>query len=437
MLSSLFTGVSGLNANGTALSVIGDNIANMNTVGFKSSRTSFGDVLSQTLGGAGGSSQVGRGVSVTSVDPLFSQGSFETSANSLDLAIEGSGFFMVNEGDTRFFTRAGQFSIDKTGNIVNPDGLILQGYLADINGAISGTVGDLLIGSAQSPANRTATAAISVNLDATATAPTVAFTLDGNGDLINDDPANYNNSTTITVYDSQGGAHDVTVYFVKTDPTTTPNEWTAHYVYKDPANPDLLLEAATTQVLSFDTDGTLINDVSGTGVDFNFGPTVVTPQSIAFNYGTGTGETPAGNGLDGTTQFASNFAVTKLIQNGYASGFLKNVTVSQDGIITGIFTNGQTRPIGQLAVAKFIAPTALTKEGGNLYTQSFDSGQPIVGEAGTSGLGKVASNSLELSNVDLAEEFVRMITSQRGFQANSRVITTSDELLQELVNLKR
>ncbi len=430
MLSSLFTGVSGLNANGTALSVIGDNIANMNTIGFKSSRASFGDVLSQSL--AAGSSQIGRGVMVRSVEPNFSQGSFETSSNGLDLAIDGDGFFMVNDGASRFYTRAGQFSLDKSGNIVNPDGLILQGYLADQTGAISGTLGDLLIGSAQSPALATQAATIAVNLDATETVPAAAFTLDGNGDAVNDDPANFNKSTTITIYDSQGGPHEVTAYFVK----TADNAWDVHYVNADPANPALLIDSGT-QALTFGTDGSLTDDNSGIAMNFNFGASVTTPQAVSFDYGTGTGETPAGTGLDGTTQFAADFAVARLNQNGYGAGFLKNISISDDGVVSGIFTNGQTRQIGQVALAKFVAPTGLNKAGRNLFTASFDSGQPVVGAAGTSGLGVVMSNALELSNVDLAEEFVRMITSQRGFQANSRVITTSDELLQELVNLKR
>jgi len=432
MLTSLYTAISGMNANGTALSVIGDNIANLNTVGFKSSRVNFGDVLSQSITGVSGSSQIGRGVEVMDVSQLFTQGSFENTANGLDLAVDGDGLFMVNDGGTRYYTRAGQFSIDKNGNIVNPDGLILQGYLADASGNITGNVGDLQIATRQSPANMTSTTDVSVNIDATATVPTAPFSLDGNGDGINDDPANYNFSTTLNVYDSLGAAHGVTLYFVK----TAANDWTVHYVHQDPATPTSLVDAGT-QNLTFNTSGALVNDNSGAPINFNFGPTVTTPQAITFNYGTGTGETPAGTGLDMSTQFAADFGVMSMNQNGYASGSLKNVSVSEDGTITGVFTNGQSRSIGQIALSRFVAPTGLTKMGRNLYAESYDSGQPIVGSANTSGLGKVLSNSLELSNVDLAEEFVKMISSQRGFQANSRIITTTDELMQELVNLKR
>jgi len=432
MLTSLYTAISGMSANGTSLSVIGDNIANLNTIGFKGSRVAFGDVLSQTITGVAGSSQVGRGVLISSVSPLFTQGSFETTASALDLAIDGDGFFIVSEGGAKYYTRAGQFSIDKDGKVVNPDGLVLQGYLADASGNITGATGDLQIATRQSPAKKTENVSLAINLDATAKAPADPFTLDGNGDGVNNDPKNYNFSTTVTVYDSQGGAHQITLYFVKTGD----NAWDVHYVNQDPTDPTLLVEAGT-QSLTFDQNGALVDDGSTTAISFDFGAAVTSPQDIYFNYGTGTGETPPGDGLDGTTQFASDFAVMNLSQDGYSAGSLKNVVISEDGVITGVFTNGQTRAIGQVALARFIAPTGLTKLGRNLYAETYDSGQPIVGMAGTSGLGRVLSNTLELSNVDLAEEFVKMISAQRGFQANSRIITTTDELMQELVNLKR
>jgi flagellar hook protein FlgE len=427
MLTSLYSAVSGMNANGTSLSVIGDNIANLNTVGFKGSRATFGDVLSGTAGAL----QIGRGVLVSSVSPLFTQGSFESTANALDLGIEGDGFFIVNEGGAQYYTRAGYFSLDKDGNIVNPDGLILQGYLADTAGNITGTIEDLRIESRQSLARATTNATVAVNLDAVSAAQVTPFTLDGNGDGTSNDPANYNFSHTITIYDSQGGAHQVTLYFEK----TADNAWTAHYVHQDTADPSQLVDAGT-QLLTFDLNGALVNDASGTAINFNFGPAVAA-QSIFFNYGTGTGETPVGDGLDGSTQFAADFGILNLTQDGYAAGNLRNIAISEDGVITGIFTNGQTRALGQIALAKFIAPDGLAKLGRNLYGEAFDSGQPVIGMATTSGLGRVLSNTLELSNVDLAEEFVKMISAQRGFQANSRVITTSDELMQELVNLKR
>ncbi len=432
MLTALYSAISGLNANGVSLSVIGDNVANMNTIGFKTSRISFGDVLSQTITGIAGNSQVGRGVLVTGVSPLFTQGSFETTASALDMAIDGEGFFIVSDGSGRLYTRAGQFALDKNGRVVNPDGYVLQGYQADAAGNITGTIADITITTQQAPANRTSTVSLTLNLDASDSVPGAAFTLDGNGDGTSDDPANYNFSTQITVYDSQGDAHEITAYFVK----TAANTWTVHYVYPNPSSPTTLLDAGT-QTLTFGTNGELVDDNSSTAIDFNFGSSVVNPQSIYFNYGTGTGETPAGTGLDGTTQYASEYAVLNLTQDGYPAGSLRNLNIEQDGTITGIFTNGQTRVIGRIALAKFAAPQGLTKMGKNLFAESYSSGQPIVGPASSGGLGRVLSNTLELSNVDLAEEFIKMISAQRGFQANSRIITTTDDLLQELVNLKR
>lgn len=427
MLTSMYSAVSGMNANGTSLSVIGDNIANLNCVGFKGSRATFGDVLAGSIGAL----QIGRGVLVSSVSPLFTQGSFESTANVLDLGIEGDGFFIVSEGGAKYYTRAGYFSLDKDGHIVNPDGLMLQGYLADTAGNITGTIENLRIESRQSLARATTSATIALNLNSVSAPQVTPFTLDGNGDGTNSDPANYNFSHTMTVYDSQGGAHQVTLYFEK----TADNAWTAHYVHQDPTNPTQLIVAGT-QALTFDVNGALVTDNSGTPVSFNFGPAVAA-SSISFNYGTGTGETPVGSGLDGSTQFASDFGILNLTQDGYAAGTLRNIAISEAGIITGIFTNGQTRALGQIALAKFVAPTNLAKLGRNLYGESYDSGQPVIGTAASSGLGRVLSNTLELSNVDLAEEFVKMISAQRGFQANSRVITTTDEMMQELVNLKR
>jgi flagellar hook protein FlgE len=425
MLTSLYTAVSGMDANGESLSVIGDNIANQNTIGFKASTVSFGDVLSQSLSGASGSSQIGRGVQLTSVSPVFTQGSFQTSASGLDLAIDGDGLFIVNDPNSgaRAYTRAGQFSLDKNGDIVNPDGMTLQGYLADSTGNITGAIGNLTVAAVQNPAVQTTTANVSVNLDASG-APAAAWAFVG-GTTTPPAAAQYNGTTTVTVYDSQGGAHPVDVYFAK----TANNAWTAHYVYQDSAG--LYQEAATTQNLAFNTSGALTAD-NDAPTAFAWGGGAAN-GAITFDYGTSIAE--GGTGLDGTTQFNAAFSVQNINQNGYAAGALKSINVGQDGVITGVFTNGQTRAVGQVALANFIAPTQLTKLGRNLYAESFGSGQPVVGAPDTSGLGKVDSNSLELSNVDLAAEFVKMIAAQRGFEANSKMITTSDSLLQTLTNL--
>jgi len=291
MLTSLYTGVTGMDANGTGLSVVGDNIANMNTTGFKSSRASFGDILSATLTGGSGSSQIGRGVRVDKVTTLQTQGSFESTGNNLDLAVDGDGFFVVKSGSTQNYTRDGQFSVDKDGNIVNNNAYRVQGFLADGSGNISGTVGDLNVNNQQSQASATTKASVSVNLNAQDTSfAGDTFTLGVN----NDTPTNYSESTTMKVYDSLGGANDVTLYFVKTGGGT----WNVHYVYADPANAGKLLDAGT-QSLSFGTNGSLTTDNSGTAIAFNFGAQTTQPQNVNFNYGTGTGETPVGTVLTG------------------------------------------------------------------------------------------------------------------------------------------
>jgi flagellar hook protein FlgE len=435
MMTSLYTGISGLNANGTAMSVIGDNIANLNTNGFKNSRVTFGDVLSQTV--SGGTGQIGRGVMVKEISTEHIQGAFETTGNALDLAIDGDGFFQVNNGEMKLYTRAGQFSVNKDGKVVNPDGYILQAFLADPSGAMTGTSGDLVFSNAPSQAQPTANARPAINLNADEDIITDAFTLDANADGDDNDPGNFNSSTTIKVYDSLGGEHEITLYFTK----TADNTWDVNFVNRNPdptATSTLIL--AGTQTLEFDTDGSLIDDGSSAGgIDFDFGTGVVTPQTITFDFGTGTGgtEDPIGTGLDGTTQFSSGFSVSSFSQDGYGAGVFQSISFNEGGIISAVFTNGQSKTIGQMALARFLDPGGLNKLGRNMFSETFDSGQPVIGAPETSGLGRLLSNTLELSNVDLSTEFVKLISAQRAFQANSRVITTTDEMMQDLVNLKR
>ncbi|MBI4688634.1 MAG: flagellar hook protein FlgE [Nitrospirae bacterium] len=425
MLSSLFTGVTGLNANGIAISSIGDNISNVNTVGFKASRIAFSDILSQ----AQGSSQIGRGVAIADISPLFTQGSFETTTNVLDMAIEGEGFFLMNESGTTYYSRAGQFSVDRDGYIVNPGGLKLQGYLYSAAGVATGSLGDVNISSLNSAPNQTANVSISANLNSDLAIP-AAFN-------VNNPSGTSNFSTSLNVYDSLGNSHVITTYFRKSAEAPTGNTWQWYAVVGASDSGSGLTEVQAQGTLSFDTNGKLSSESAITyptgGFDFSGG--AAQNQSVAFNFGTSLAE--SGTGLDGVTQFGAESAIIFQNQDGYGAGSLKNISISQNGTITGVFTNGQTRLVAQVAVAKFIAPTDLTKMGNNLYAESYDSGGPVIGSPGSGGLGKVLSNTLEMSNVDLAEEFVKMISAQRGFQANARVITTSDDLLQELVNLKR
>lgn len=425
ILSSIFTGVSGLNSNGQALSVIGDNIANVNTVGFKGSRMAFGDILSQSLTGLSGSSQVGRGVAVNGVTAMFTQGSFQNTSSGLDIAIDGEGFFMVNNNGATNYTRAGNFQLDQNGNVITPSGAILQGYLADATGNITGQIGNVqLLANANLP-QATSTASLAVNLDSGATVPAGAWPAGGIVNSATPPAANtFNSTTSVTAYDTLGNAHQVNVYFAKgataagPPPTTA---WSAHYIYQDSAG--LYQEAGGGQALTFSSTGVLTAGNSS--------------GALAFNWGGGVAAGSTTFDLTGTTQVAGSFAISSISQNGYATGSLKNVMIDDKGMVTGVFTNGQTRNMAQLCLARFPAPTDLIKIGNNLFAQSSTSGQPIVGAAQTSGLGRTLSNTLELSNVDIAEEFTSLISAQRGFQANTKIITTTDELLNLLISIKQ
>uniref|UniRef100_A0A7C4EQN1 Flagellar hook protein FlgE n=1 Tax=Thermodesulfovibrio aggregans TaxID=86166 RepID=A0A7C4EQN1_9BACT len=428
MLTSIFTGISGLNANAMALSVIGDNIANANTVGFKASRANFGDILSQTLGGAA-AMQVGRGAMIYDVQKLFTQGTLETTANPLDLAIEGDGFFVVQQvnGPT-YYTRAGQFRIDKNGYVVDSNGYRLQAYEM-LEGSRTGAIGDVNLAGLMSAPSATGGIRLQVNLDSRDEQPST-WTGPSGGNL--PDPDTYNFSTAITIYDSQGNPHLVYTYFRKTGI----NVWEAHVVYNnssDPDNPnyveiDFDSTSPGTQpiTLTFKEDGslnTITPDPATASFDFDaWGAT--SPQTVTFNF-------------TNSTQYGSPNAVVFQTQDGYTSGNLIAITVDQNGIISGVFTNGQVKSVAQVVLAKFVAAHNLTKVGKNLFLESYASGGPTYGAPGTIGVGTVYANSLESSNVDLAEEFIRMIAAQRGYQANVRVITTTDNMLNELMNVVR
>jgi flagellar hook protein FlgE len=399
ILSSLYTGVSGLNANGQWLSVIGDNIANVNTIGFKGSTMSFGDILSQTFAGGGSTSQIGRGVNVEAVTTIFSQGTFQNTSSGLDLAIDGDGFFVVNHQGVNAYTRAGSFQVDQNGFIVNPSGDFLQGAGGSIN-----------VLTAQGNAQQTSNAGISANLNAADGTTTWTF---ATGAALPAD-GTYNGSTSTTVYDNLGGAHQVNVYYQKTGD----NAWTAHYVYQNSAGNYV---QAGTQAMTF-TNGAM---------------DAITPGANTYTWGGGAAAGSITISPDGTTQYAGDFAVYPPTQDGYAFGNLKNISIGSDGVITGIFTNGQTRTIGQVQLARFAAPTELTKLGNNLYAATAASGLPVTGNPEANGLGRILSSSLELSTVDLAEQFTNLITAQRGFQANTKIITTTDDLLNLLISIKQ
>lgn len=426
MLTSLFTAVSGLGANGTALSVIGDNIANVNTTAFKGSRANFGDILSQSLGG-GGNLQIGRGSRVGSVQQLFAQGTVETTGNPLDMAIDGDGFFMVREqSGAQFFTRAGQFSVNRDGYVINPNGNFLLGFLADGAGNITANIERINVATINSPPNATAQLSIQANLDSRETAPIVPWAVSA---ATGPAAGSYNFASAITAYDTLGNSHLVNVYFRK---SAVPNSWDVYATYNNSASGINYVQVpggGPLATLTFDTNGQLTAPLLPTTGNFDFSAWGATnPQAVAFNFGYNT---------NFTTQYGSPSSTIFQTQDGYTSGSLRALSVSQNGVLSGVFTNGQVRDLAQVVLARFTAPSELTKLGKNLFAESNASGQPLIGEPGTSGRGTISSSSLEAGNVDLAEEFVRLIAAQRGFQANTRVITTTDELLNELLAIKR
>lgn len=404
ILSSMFTAVSGLNAYGNALAVIGNNVANVGTVGFKSSRAAFAELVSASLSSA--NLQVGLGVHLNAVQGNFTQGSLNTTGNTLDLAVDGDGFFqLANSSGATFYSRAGQFQVDRLGQVTDPNGTLLQGYQATAGGVITGAIGNITLTSTNSAPQTTSTSMIKANLDAAATVPTAAFSIA--------DPTSYNFSTSQTIYDSLGSAHDLTFYFVK---TSTANTWNLYRQIDGGA-----ATAATNLV--FTSSGALSSGGSQ-ALSLTIAGGAATPQTVTVDF-------------TNMTQYGSRSAVLDQTQNGYASGSLQRVTVDTQGEVVAQFTNGQTRTLAQVVLNRFANPQGLVRSGDSLFIQSNSSGSPVVGAPGNNGLGRVVSGALEQSNVDLGKEFVDMIVTQRAFQANSRAITTSDEMLQELVNLKR
>ncbi len=432
ILTSLFAGVSGLNAFGSGLSVISDNIANMNTIGFKNSEISFADLISSGQGRR----QIGRGVFVSDIRSNFEQGSFETTGNNLDLAVEGEGFFVMHDSSgAEFYTRSGAFNISQNGLVENSGGLLLQGIQASQSGVLTGQIGDINLSQTTFPPFASTQIDVVANLDSRVTIP-AAFD-------VNSPSTTSNFSTSITVNDSLGNGHLVSVYFRKNTTAPSGNTW-QYFAVVDAADAEPIAPATTgvdtimaNGTLTFGPDGAL-NTASATtyplgGFDFSGGATQ--NQVIAFDFGISTGA--GGTGLDGITQFGASSGTLIQTQDGFASGSLSSVAINKDGIVTGLFTNGESRTLAQLTLARFNNKQGLSKVGDNLYTITADSGQPVLGVANAAGSGRILSNSLELSNSDLAQQFVKMIEYQRGFQANSRIISTTDDLLQELVNIRR
>lgn len=430
ILKSLTVGVSGLRANSEALGVAGDNIANVNTVGFKRSRAVFEDVLGRSVASYAPIRSAGGGTRMSSVEQMWAQGAMVTTDSPTDLAISGDGFFVVAGNmqgtDSRYYTRAGQFHVNKDGLLVNVDDMRLQGYTAAPDGTMGASIGDLMVTGGIVPANPTTDVDLAVNLNATEDIDVNAF-----------DPTNPDTtsqfSQNVTVYDSLGASHELTVYYHKSADATW--DWHALVASVDvggqPTDPPTEVASGD---LTFTNTGALNSDtVNASTVTF----VGAAQQTINFDFGTSLTDDPTASGVDGTTQYATTSVPLELRQNGYAAGSVAGISIGGDGTITGVFSNGQQRVLGQVVTADFANVNGLERTGAGLWIESQSSGQPLIGAADAGGRGAIVSGSLEQSNVDLGSEFVNLIAYQRGFQANSRVITTSDEMYGELVNLKR
>lgn len=416
MMRSLFSGVSGMRSNQTRMDVIANNIANVNTVAYKAARATFQEGFAELLqsatrpqGGLGGLNpmQVGLGVEVGSIDTLYSQGTIQNSSVETDLSIQGDSLFVVGRGDQRMYTRAGNFQFDSDGHLVQQGtGLIVQGRMAT-NGVLGGTIGDIQIpADLTSPASATDRVKVGGNLDASAAPGAVR-------------------EMSINVYDTLGAKHELKLLFTKS--ATTPNTWDWQVDASALSATEAASLSGNTGTVTFDGAGALTAPATAPAI--GFAPdSGATPLAVTVDFG---------SGMAGLTQFASPSSAVIQDQNGFTMGSLESITIDRTGRLIGGFTNGIVRPLAQVALADFVNPAGLERRGENLYSASSNSGEPVVGFAAEGSTSLIQSKSLEASNVDLAQEFTNMIIAQRGFQASGKIITTSDEMLNEVVSLKR
>jgi flagellar hook protein FlgE len=412
MQSAFIIGLSGMRANSTSLNVVGNNLANLNTTGFKASVTSFQDLLGSTLAGvngAGNPMQPGLGVGLSGISSVFTQGGLQTTGQATDVAILGNGFFVVNNGQQNFFTRAGDFTLNNQGYLTTQQGMYVQGYSITNGVGGSGSLGKLQLNPGASMAPKaTGTVGLDLNLNANAAV----------GDKFN---------TSIDVYDSLGKAHTLTYTFEKTGA----NAW--NYSVKVPG-----ADVGKTDPVEV-TKGTLAFNASGQ---------LTTPSSDVANLKisgfangaadlTFTWQVKNPSGAMRLTQFNTPSSTSQATQDGYTFGNLTGFQIDSSGYVQGTFSNGQLQLMGQIALANFNNPQGLVREGQNQFMASASSGEPIIGIPGTAGRGGLVGSALEFSNVDIAQEFTSMIIAQRGYQASSKIITTADEVLQEALALKR
>ncbi|MBT8340351.1 MAG: flagellar hook protein FlgE, partial [Desulfatitalea sp.] len=408
---------SGLKANTSAMAVIGDNIANVNTTGFKTSSVLFANVFNATLGQS--RNQIGRGVNMSGMSSNWNAGTMETTSNVSDLAINGQGMFIVRDpaNNGQYYTRAGQFEFNGSNLLVNQDGLEVQGYDIDAVGNI-GALGTITLPNGISTPSATQEVTLGLNLDAGAA---VGDTFD----------------TTVSVYDSLGNSVELNLNFESTAANTW-RWWVAPST--GAASPAGAGPPADYNVLSFDASGALVpgscTPAMGVG---DVGPQITVTglpgNNLAIDWVMLNAATGASDGS--ITGYAGSSVKTAQTQDGYPSGMLQGISADEDGFFTALYSNGTVAPFARIALADFASYVGLSKQGSNLFTSSLASGQPVITSPNSAGVGAIAPSSLEMSNVDLSQEFVELITTQRAFQANSKVITTSDEVLNDLINIKR
>ncbi|ATX78564.1 flagellar hook protein FlgE [Mariprofundus aestuarium] len=458
--NALFTGASGLTAFGEGVRVIGDNIANVNTLGFKSQNVNFADVLGQTVNVSRSNiaNQVGNGVRIGAITRDQAQGSVQSTTNATDMAINGSGMFVLKDpasGQTQY-TRAGAFLIDSSMNLINGQGFQVQGWALDSAGNPQGSVQGITAANVSANASPTTKVDVGVNLNATAPVITP-------GAFDPTIPSTYTSKADVAVYDSLGSLHNVSLFFVKTgtEAVTGNAVWDWHATVDGgdvtggtagvpfelgggagaistiTAGPPATA-AAGTQGLVFDpANGALVNE---------FAPALTanwksaSAGALAFNFGSAVGTDASGitgTGLDGAIQLAGSGATRFMNADGYGAGFLDHMETDSTGRINGIFTNGQRRPLFQVALAKFPNEAVLSKLGSNMMGATIASGTPVLERPGNGGMGSISPFALEQSNVDLGNEFVKLIVIQRGYEANSKTILTTDQMLSSLMTLKR
>ncbi len=427
ILSSMYTGVSGLKAMGEGLGVVADNIANSNTTGFKASRAEFHDIMARDLKGIDGGNQLGRGVKIGAVNPVLLQGNLDNTDRGTDLAISGDGYFQVKGAEGVGYTRDGSFIFDRNGNLTTNSGAKIQGYMADEKGKIETRVGDIKYPKALVNASGTKSVNLELNLDSRVIENSKIF--DAKDPYKTSDYA-----TAVEIYDSQGNKHMMSLFFNKGPERT----WTYRGLIdgkevegSDPVNGELA--QVTEGKVQFTEDGKL-NSQEVLSQNFNFKNGAKQDQQIALSFGD---PILTGGKGEGTKQYGKDSDVMKWNQDGYSAGTVTSLSFNDEGVLTAAYSNGQVLDLAQVLLAKFENPEALFKQGGNIFKQSRNSGEPSLGAARMAGRGSIMAKSLERSTVDIASEFVAMITNQRAFQANAKTVSTSDELLSEVIQMKR